>query len=95
VDPADHPVVRAGPVAGDQPDVVAVRPVQGGVVGRQHPVAPPGERADLGPQGGGVGFQPVEQAGERIVGRAAGRSGWTRAAAVAVHALGVASGNWM
>ena len=75
-------------MAADQPHVLGVRLVEDRVVEDQDAVGLADQRPDLVPEGFGVGFEPVQQAGEGVVGGGVGRWGCTRAASVAVHDLG-------
>lgn len=78
--PDGQTVAFAGEYEGNL-DVYTI-PVSGGIPQRltHHPDGQPDQRPDLGPEGVGVGFEAVEQAGERVVGRvgAARRGGWAR-----------------
>ena len=95
VDPLDHGVVLAGPVAGDELDGLGVRLVEGRVVDDEDAVVEADVVPGLAPERLGVGLEAVQQSGEGVVGRGSGRSGWTLAASVAVYTLGVAMRNCM
>ena len=71
VDAPDHAAVPPGPVPADQPHVSGMRLVQHGVV-EDKDAGGGQQRLHLVPQSVGVGFQPVQQAREGIVGGGVG-----------------------
>ena len=70
-------MVLAGPVAGDQRDVVGIGFIACGIIDDQHPTGASDWRVGLGPEGGGVGSEAVEQSGERMVSGRIGSSSST------------------
>ena len=61
-------MVLAGPVAGDQLDVVGIGFIECGIINDQHTADELDLSLGLGPEDGGVGFEAMEQPRERIVG---------------------------
>src|SRR5271166_1699193 len=81
VDPADGLAMLARPVAGHQADVLGVRLVECRVVEDQGPAGPINGGLGLGPESIGIGLQPLQQPGERIMRRGEGGPG--------LHAFGL------
>ena len=77
IDAPDDFVVLAGPVAGDQRDVVGSGCIACGISDDQHPAGASDWRVGLGPEGGGVGSEAVERSGERMVSGRIGSSSST------------------
>jgi len=75
VDAADDLLVLARPVVGDQVDLAGVQLVVGAVVDDEHALVLLDQRLGLVPEGPGVGFLPVQQPRERVVGRGEVRLG--------------------
>jgi hypothetical protein len=84
VDAPDDPLMLARPVAGDEGDLVGVGLVQGRVIDDQDAARLPHGGLDLGPEGRGVGLEPVQQPGEGVVRR--------RPRSVGLHGGGLGAG---